>query len=76
VTAVLLEHLARSLAVDRDHAHARPALVWSNWTRSLRLIQGLLLLHRPSQRLFARRASFQVRLVSLLSLVSTGALTS
>ncbi|GAA5858056.1 hypothetical protein JCM9279_000922, partial [Rhodotorula babjevae] len=69
LTAVLLEHLARSLALDRAHAHAhaqaRPALVWTNWTRALRLVQGLLLLHRPSQRLFARKASFEYLLAIL-----------
>lgn len=36
-------------------------VVRTNLTRCLGLIQGLLLLHRRSQRLFARRATLEVR---------------
>lgn len=36
------------------------AEVGDNILRCLRLIQGLLLLHRPSQRLFGRRSSLEV----------------
>jgi len=34
--------------------------VRENMSRCLGLIQGLLLLHRPSQRLFARKSSLEV----------------
>ncbi|KPV76995.1 uncharacterized protein RHOBADRAFT_51965 [Rhodotorula graminis WP1] len=66
LTTVLLQHLARSLGPN----HQDSLLVWSNWTRSLRLVQGLLLLHPPSQRLFARRSSFEY-LLAILDLART-----
>ncbi|GAA6057716.1 hypothetical protein JCM3770_002659 [Rhodotorula araucariae] len=66
VTAVLVEWLARTLATqatalagDIDE-QCRPNLV-----RCLRLFQGLLLLHRPSQRFFARRSSLECLLAVL-----------
>ncbi|GAA5912883.1 hypothetical protein JCM6882_009505 [Rhodosporidiobolus microsporus] len=64
VTAALLEWLGRTLArqeVGQEHAQE----TWENLARALRLFQGLLLLHRPSQRLFARRCSLEYLLAVL-----------
>ncbi|BGP37257.1 hypothetical protein JCM10449v2_001162 [Rhodotorula kratochvilovae] len=60
VTAVLLEWLGRTLATHATTSGAaNDEPLRANLVRCLRLFQGLLLLHRPSQRLFARRSSLE-----------------
>ncbi|BGP22336.1 hypothetical protein JCM10295v2_001215 [Rhodotorula toruloides] len=54
ITTTLLEWLGRELARG-EH----PSSAWTSIVRCLKLVQGLLLLHRPSQRLFARKSSLE-----------------
>ncbi|BGP29543.1 hypothetical protein JCM10296v2_001282 [Rhodotorula toruloides] len=65
VTATLLEWLGRELAQRQDSGSADHSETWLNIARCLKLIQGLLLLHRPSQRLFARTSSLEYLLAVL-----------
>ncbi|GAA5998232.1 uncharacterized protein JCM10292_001060 [Rhodotorula paludigena] len=60
-TATLLEWLGRILTKQPTAG----AETGDNILRCLRLIQGLLLLHRPSQRLFGRRSSLEYLLAVL-----------
>ncbi|GJN87310.1 hypothetical protein Rhopal_000258-T1 [Rhodotorula paludigena] len=58
-TATLLEWLGRILTKQPTAGAEYAAETGDNILRCLRLIQGLLLLHRPSQRLFGRRSSLE-----------------
>ncbi|GAA5862588.1 hypothetical protein JCM8547_002116 [Rhodosporidiobolus lusitaniae] len=64
LTAVLLEWLGRILARQQVGGVIAGDL-WEDLARVLRLFQGLLLLHRPSQRFFARRSSLEYLLAVL-----------
>ncbi|GAA5979299.1 hypothetical protein JCM10908_002871 [Rhodotorula pacifica] len=68
VAATLLEWLGRNL-VRRDLAATESGLLSDSFPtdaiRCLRLLQGLLLLHRPSQRFFARRSTHEIMLAIL-----------
>ncbi|GAA5901968.1 uncharacterized protein JCM6883_000453 [Sporobolomyces salmoneus] len=55
----LLEWLGRTLVKFESYKGTDLDKVRDNVSRCLGLIQGLLLLHRPSQRLFARRSSLE-----------------
>ncbi|ORY80762.1 cell division control protein 14, SIN component-domain-containing protein [Leucosporidium creatinivorum] len=67
LTSILLEWLGRTIArqEQRSQAGVDVELLRSNLVRCLGLIQGLLLLHRRSQRLFARRAALEYVLAVL-----------
>ncbi|GAA5865359.1 hypothetical protein JCM1840_001542 [Sporobolomyces johnsonii] len=66
VTASLLEWLGRSLMMRQEAIQGDDAdQIRENLVRCLGLIQGLLLLHRRSQRLFVRRASLEYVLAVL-----------
>ncbi|KAJ8296370.1 Cell division control protein 14 [Rhodotorula toruloides] len=65
VTVTLLEWLGRELAGGQDFGGAHYSEGWTNIVRCLKLVQGLLLLHRPSQRLFARKSSLEYLLAVL-----------
>ncbi|GAA6000725.1 hypothetical protein JCM10207_004626 [Rhodosporidiobolus poonsookiae] len=65
LTAVLLEWLGRALARQEINRGEDVEHTWENMVRCLRLFQGLLLLHRPSQRLFSRKSSFEYLLAVL-----------
>ncbi|GAA5948983.1 hypothetical protein JCM21900_003161 [Sporobolomyces salmonicolor] len=69
VTASLLEWLGRTLMMRQEAIQGDDAdQVRENLVRCLGLIQGLLLLHRRSQRLFVRRASLEY-IIAVLDLV-------
>ncbi|BGP13302.1 hypothetical protein JCM10213_001510 [Rhodosporidiobolus nylandii] len=65
LTAALLEWLGRALVRDEVGGGQGSEDTWENLARALRLLQGLLLLHRPSQKLFARRSSLEYLLAVL-----------
>ncbi|GAA5973726.1 hypothetical protein JCM11641_005102 [Rhodosporidiobolus odoratus] len=65
LTAVLLEWLGRTLARHQVGQPTDAADSWENVARVLRLLQGLLLLHRSSQRLFSRPSSLEYLLAVL-----------
>ncbi|BGO97252.1 hypothetical protein JCM10021v2_000895 [Rhodotorula toruloides] len=65
VTVTLLEWLGRELARGKHSSSGEPLQGWTNVVRCLKLVQGLLLLHRPSQRLFARTSSLEYLLAVL-----------
>ncbi|GAA6038475.1 hypothetical protein JCM8097_004585 [Rhodosporidiobolus ruineniae] len=64
ITATLLDWLGRTLARQQTGQEAVEES-WENLARALRLFQGLLLLHRPSQSFFARRSSLEYLLAIL-----------
>ncbi|KAK4046406.1 hypothetical protein OIV83_006065 [Microbotryomycetes sp. JL201] len=66
LTAVLLESIGRTIAAQElASSTPDPDLLRSNLTRSLNLLQGLVLLHTPSRDLFARRSSLEYLLAVL-----------
>ncbi|KAL8291950.1 hypothetical protein RQP46_002208 [Phenoliferia psychrophenolica] len=66
VTATLLEWLGRAVAeLRRGQSADDQERTRTNLARVLGLVQGLLLLHRRSQRLFARRATLEYMLTIL-----------
>ncbi|KAM0792763.1 hypothetical protein ACM66B_002537 [Microbotryomycetes sp. NB124-2] len=66
LAAVLLESIGRTVAMQElSTPVADPDLLRSNLTRSLSLLQGLVLLHAPSRVLFARRSSLEYILAVL-----------
>ncbi|GAA6010889.1 hypothetical protein JCM11491_004585 [Sporobolomyces phaffii] len=78
LTAGLLEWLGRTLVRFDSFKGSDADKVRDNMSRCLGLIQGLLLLHRPSQRLFARKSSLEylVAVVELTRTNHTGATTT
>ncbi|GAA5871070.1 hypothetical protein JCM16303_001680 [Sporobolomyces ruberrimus] len=66
----LLEWLGRTLIRFGSFKGSDADKVRENMSRCLTLVQGLLLLHRPSQRLFARKSSLEY-LVAVVELSRT-----
>ncbi|GAA5885048.1 hypothetical protein JCM3774_003458 [Rhodotorula dairenensis] len=67
VAAALLEWLARTLLRNDLAGDTSNHSLWADMLRCLRLLQGLLLLHRPSQRFFARKSTHE-NLLAVLDL--------
>ncbi|GAA6020383.1 hypothetical protein JCM8202_000045 [Rhodotorula sphaerocarpa] len=66
IAAALLDWLGRLLVRNEARSDTFEA-VEPDVVRSLRVLQGLLLMHRPSQRLFERKSAFEI-LLALLDL--------